>query len=342
MEVKVFDRFLDNIKLQKSNLAAWFDAAPKNKLAVNLGGTDQSAVEERLEVIENSIEKSKDGTLGICEVCHGYVDTELLEVDYTACVCLDHFTEEERRSLEYELELAQMFQHRLLDHRGLQIPGVDVAAFSRPAQIIGGDFFDIFSLPDGAYVLVIADIAGHGVSASLYMSSLQTALRAISPTTSSPTEIVEKIQHLYSHNIHFPTFATLFFAIFDPSSSRLTYINAGHNPPLLLCRYSPSEVNTTWLQPTGPAIALVEEPSFDAKSVALHPGDLLLLYTDGVTEAMNQQEFFGRDRLAASAQAAIDLPARSLLDSLWQTLASYTQGYPLADDTTMVVFKLNE
>ena len=144
---------------------------------------DETCIDEHLHVIDESLVKLEDGTLGICEVCHGIVDENLLEMDYTACVCLDHYSDDERRRLESELELSQIVQRALMPKHAPHISGVEVAAFSRPAEIIGGDYFDFFKFKDGTHGLVIADVSGHGVSAAMLMSSLQTALQTIAPDT---------------------------------------------------------------------------------------------------------------------------------------------------------------
>ena len=340
MQVKTLDRIRKGILEKRENLSSWLDAVPKNKLQTNLGGKDPGKVNERLVAMDDAIEKSEEGTLGICVVCHDHVDTALLEMDYTACICLDHYSDEEKRSLETELELAQNIHRALLTHYEANIPGIELAAFSRPAQILGGDYFDIVRFQDGSYGLVIADVAGHGVSAGLYMASLQTALRMLIPESNSPVEVVTKIHDLYSHNVYFNTFVTLFLAAIDPTGSTLTYTNAGHNPPLLLCREGGQVCSSDWLSPTGAAIGLLENPDFEAVTVPLHPGDLLVLYTDGVTEAMDQQGIFGAERLASYVLNSVDLPAQALVHSLWQHLQDYTQGSPLADDTTIVALKM--
>ncbi len=340
MEVQVLDRIRKKLVLKRREITQWVDTAPENEITEKLGEADQEDLQARVAAIDEAIMKSEIGTLGICEVCHGQVDARLLEADYTACVCLDHFTEAEKRNLEYELELAQGVQRVLLTHQEPDIPGIDLASFSRPAQIIGGDYFDILRFQNGRYALVIADVAGHGVSASLFMASLQTALRTLVPNCSSPSEVMQKIHHLYSHNIHFASFVTIFLAAYDPDQSSLTYINAGHNPPLLLYRGSDLSTQVDWLAPTGAAIGLVEEPEFEVKTTTLHPGDLLVMYTDGVTEAVDQQELFGRERLAHSVLESAGLPARGLVESLWHSLQDYTHGQPLADDTTIVAMKM--
>ncbi len=218
MQVNTLDRIHRGLVEKRTLLSTWLKNVPKNKQTDNLGNTNPVKVQERLAIMDEAIEKSEAGTLGLCNICHEYVDTQLLEMDYTASICLDHFSDEEKRNLEYELELAQNIHRALLSHHAWEIPGIELAAYSRPAQILGGDYFDFLRFQDGSYALVIADIAGHGVSSSLYMASLQTALRMLIPISGSPVEVIKKIHHLYSHNVYFNTFVTLFLAAFDPVS----------------------------------------------------------------------------------------------------------------------------
>jgi hypothetical protein len=152
-----------------------------DKKVVLLGPSTEQSVRTRLDVIDDTISKADSKTLGKCEVCHEDVEPELLEVDYTARVCLEHLSKEERRNLQNELELAQDVQKMLLPQEVPNIPGLEIAAFSRPAQIVGGDYFDFIDFSNGLHGLAIADVAGHGVSASLHMASIQALLRTLVP-----------------------------------------------------------------------------------------------------------------------------------------------------------------
>jgi sigma-B regulation protein RsbU (phosphoserine phosphatase) len=300
---------------------------------------DETCIDEHLHVIDESLNKLEEGILGVCEVCHGIVDESLLEMDYTASVCLDHYSDDERRRLESELELSQIVQRALLPHRAPVIAGVDIAAFSRPAEIIGGDYFDFFKFKDGTHGLVIADVSGHGVSAGMLMSSLQTALQTMAPDTDSPAEILERINRFYIHNIRFTTFVTVFLARYDSSNRMLTYVNSGHNPPAIFHR---NELGIEWLTRTAPAIGLAEEYFPRTETVKLSEGDTLLLYTDGVTEALNlDTEQFGTERLAQFVQNAADLSASDMLQVVRQGITAYSGDVPLADDLTLVALKVS-
>jgi sigma-B regulation protein RsbU (phosphoserine phosphatase) len=343
MEPEVFDSVQENLREKRQNIKRWLKTTPASKKHVRLGPADERAVRAHLDVLDTALEKTADKTLGICEVCQGFVGTELLEMDYTACVCIDHFSPEEIRNLEYELELSQLVQKGFLPQQVPEVPGLEFAAFSRPAQIVGGDYFDFFQFQSGAHGLAIADVAGHGMSASLLMTSVQTALRTLVPISQSPVDVVAELNRLFCHNIHFTTFVTLFLAALDPTTHTLTYSSAGHNPPLLFHKEATDGKQVTWLPPTGAAIGLIEESLFTAETLQIAPGDMLLLYTDGVTEAINvQEEEFGQERLGALIEQWATLSPRDLVRTVRYALQEFTAGRPLADDTTIVVCKISE
>lgn len=339
MELNFIQRIQSGLFGKRQSLEHWLEETPAEKRQMRLGSQNEKAVQAHMEVIETAVERVEDNTLGLCEVCHETVDPSLLEMDYTACVCLEHLSERERVQLETELEFLQSVQKALLPQQPPEIPELNLAAFSRPAQIVGGDYFDFLRFQDGAHALVIADAMGHGVSASLLISSLQAALRALVPESVSPAEVLQRVNRIFLHNINFTTFVTALLGHYEPSKHRLTYCNAGHNPPLLLNAYDGQE---TWLGPTGAAIGLVEAYAPKARTVTLRRGDILLLYTDGVTEANNLQgDQFGRERLAQVVRQNASLPAQELLHRLRQALNDFSDGRPLEDDATMLVCRMD-
>jgi len=342
MEIHMDTQIIHDIKRgleeKRANLTDWQQVTPPAKKQIQLGMEDESCLEPCLEEINASLEKVEDGTLGLCEVCHEMVEEGLLLMDYTACVCLSHFSDEERRQLESELELSQLVQRGMLPQQVPSTTALDIAAFSRPAQIISGDYFDFFQFDDGALGLVMADVSGHGVSAGMLMTSLQTAFHALLPDNNSPVEILRRINHLYAHNIRFTTFVTVFFGRLDLHSHTFTYANAGHNPALFVHRKGAS---SEWLNPTGRAIGLLHDDTLHAHTITVDQGDILLLYTDGITEAMNPRgEMFGQERLGKVIQAHQDLSAEEVIAEIREALEIFTAGHPLVDDTTLVVCKI--
>jgi sigma-B regulation protein RsbU (phosphoserine phosphatase) len=322
---------------KRERLADWLRAAPPEEQEMRLGPATSDAVRSHLRVLDETLHKAEAGSLGDCEVCHTPVESELLEMDYTSAVCLTHFSEQELRRLEFELELAQSVQRSLLPAKPPELPALEIAGFSRPAQLVGGDYFDFFQFADGAHGLAIADVSGHGISAGLHMAGMQALLRTLIPTNRSPAEVLAQLDRLIIHNLRFSAFVSLFLAAFDAETSALRYASAGHNPPLLLR----SGDAPGWLAPTGPALGLIEGSAFTEETLPLAPGDRLLLYTDGVTEAVNADgKQFGGKRLAAALENGGEASAREMLQLVRDALAAFTTEEALADDVTMVALRV--
>jgi sigma-B regulation protein RsbU (phosphoserine phosphatase) len=170
------------------------------------------------------------------------------------------------------------------------------------------------------------------------MSSLQTALQTMAPNTDSPAEILERINRFYIHNIRFTTFVTVFLARYDSNDRTLTYINSGHNPPAVF-RKNLSAIY--WLTRTAPAIGLSEHYFPRTETVKVSEGDVLLLYTDGLTEALNNDmEQFGQERLAELILNSADLSSSDLLQVVRHGINAYSGDLPLADDLTLVALKV--
>ncbi|MGD0611492.1 MAG: PP2C family protein-serine/threonine phosphatase [Anaerolineales bacterium] len=340
MSENIFQRIQRSVQEKHRHVEDWLENAPEPELDCCLASEDAQPVQEHLQVLEEVLEKADAQTLGICELCHGHVEESVLEIDYTASVCLDCLSETERRNLETELEFSSEVQRALLPQQVPSIPGLDIAAFSRPAQIVGGDYFDFFQFRDSSYGLVIADVMGHGVSASLLMSSLQTALHTLIPDNDSASEVIQRVNRYYLHNVNLTTFVTAFLGQFDPGRGVLAYCNAGHNPPLFYQAQPDGKGETSWLMPTGAAIGLVEEYKLRLEEVTLRSGDIVLLYTDGMTEATNPLgEEFGRERLAELLTRNADRSSRDVVSALRTGLNDFIAGAALADDVTMVVCK---
>jgi sigma-B regulation protein RsbU (phosphoserine phosphatase) len=341
MTPETIEQIKENLQAKRDTVADWLETTPPPKKQTNLGTADDGAVQAHLHVIDTTLDKAAADILGICKICHQPVDTELLEMDYTAEVCLAHLSAQELHNLELELELVKTVQRSLLPQQLPETTHLEFAAFSRPAQIVGGDYFDFFRFRGGADGLTIADVMGHGISASLYMASIQALLRTLIPSNDSPAEVVRRLQRMLIHNVRFTTFVTLFLAAYEPATQTLTYCNAGHNPPLLY-RAGDSNVDPLrWLSTTGAAIGLIENAKYEEAQVHLEPGDILLLYTDGVTEAANRAgEFFEWERLAEVVQRESRAPAAALVKSLRQALEDFIGDRNLEDDTTILACRI--
>jgi phosphoserine phosphatase RsbU/P len=341
MDEGLLTRIRTSLKSKRQVLQEWAQSADSDTLQSTLGPAGREGLEQHLAVIDTALEQADQNALGTCVVCHEPVESRLIQMDYTACVCIEHFSDEERRSLESELELAGAVQRSLLPQDAPQVPHLDIAAFSRPAQIVGGDYFDFFPFADGRHGLTVSDVAGHGMSSSLIMASLQTMLRTLTQEYRSPAELVARINRLCIHNIQFTTFVSLFLAAFDPDTRRLTYCNAGHNPPILMRARSGGEPGLEWLAPTGAAVGLTEDSTYADEEIALDTGDVLVLYTDGVTESTDPHgRFFGPERLAALARQDPSLSAQDTVQALRDGLEQFAEGAAQADDVTIMVLRV--
>jgi hypothetical protein len=341
VESGVLERIRGSLLEKRQTLTGWLGATPAPQRQVRLGPASDGAVLAQIQLIDEALDKAEDGTIGICQACCEPVETRLLEMDYTACVCLSHLSEAEQSQLETELDLSQEVQRALLPQEPPEISGVELAAFSRSAQIVGGDTFDFLRYRDGAHAIAIADAAGHGVSAGLLMASVQAALRMLIPESESPDEVLGRVNRYFHHNIHFTSFVTLFLARLDPAAHTLDYSNAGHNPPLLYRPKHNGVEGITWLGPTSAAVGLIEDFYPGVGRLELASGDILMLYTDGVTEAADRLgQPFGEGGLAAFVRDSAELTARELTQRLWRVLQEFTGGGPLADDATVVAIKV--
>ena len=333
MDEGLTTRIRSSLAAKRDSLHRWAESAGPEELQGTLGPAGREPFERHLTVLDTAIAEAEENALGICTVCHEPVESSLIQVDYTCCVCLDHLSSEERRSLEAELEMAGAVQRSLLPQRPPDFPHLQIAAFSRPAQIVGGDYFDFFPFAGGRQGVAIADVAGHGMSSSLIMASLQTMLRTLTQEHASPSELTARINRLCLHNIQFTTFITMFLGAFDAADRAFTYCNAGHNPPLLVRRGG----STEWLNPTGAAVGLTEDSVYSDETVTLAAGDLLFLYTDGLTETADPGgALFGSDRLATLVRDQAALPAQELIQAVLRGLESFAGGAPPSDDRTIV------
>jgi RNA polymerase-binding transcription factor DksA len=178
MENSFLDRLRDNLTERRQSLAAWFKEAPATTKTIVTGPAGEKALLNRIHDLDTAIEQAGEKTLGLCDVCHDYVDASRLEMDFAARICIDHLTGEEKTRLENDLELSQKVQKALLPEIIPTINGLDIAAFSQPASIVGGDYFDFLRFKDGSHGFVIADVMGKGMAASMLMASFQASLSA--------------------------------------------------------------------------------------------------------------------------------------------------------------------
>ncbi len=246
----------------------------------------------------------------------------------------------QRARIHREIEIAREVQERLFPQRMPVVPGVSLAGACRPAQSVGGDYYDMFELPDGRLGLAIGDVSGKGISAALLMASLRACLRTITVVSSmNLAKLMENMNQLVYEASAVNRYATFFFAIFDPVTRRLYYVNAGHNPPALL-RESPDHP-VIRLEAGGPVVGLLPNMQYEEQSVTLQPGDLLLTYTDGISEAMTKEdEEWGEERMLQTVQSAQHRSVKEILQVTFGAADEFTAGAEQHDDMTLLLMKI--
>jgi len=238
---------------------------------------------------------------------------------------------------EYEMETARNIQQGLLPDSPPSIEGFDIAACSLPARQVGGDFFDFIELDNGSYGIVIADVSGKGVPAALFMALSRALVRANVLEENNGVEAIEKANHVIEQESKSGMFVTLLYGVLEKGTTGFKYVNAGHNPPLIY-RHATGSHGLAKL--AGIALGVLEDIKLKNEEIALAPGDLLLLYTDGITEAVNSAgEQYGMDRLSDVISKSAALPAQAVVEKIKEEVFSFSLGQPQHDDFTCVVVK---
>jgi sigma-B regulation protein RsbU (phosphoserine phosphatase) len=245
----------------------------------------------------------------------------------------------QRERLNRELEIAREVQEHLFPQRLPPAPGLSYCGECRPAREVGGDYYDFLELSDGRLGIAIGDVSGKGVGAALMMASLGASLRALALVVQDPADLMERVNSLVCQASTANRYATLFYAEYDPATKQLTYVNAGHNPPLVL-RNSDGACRVQRLEAGGSVIGLLPQ-RYQRGRFSHEPGDLVLLFTDGVTESMNvRDEEWGEDRLIELAKSCIGLPVLECMRRILAGAQSFAGGAPQHDDMTLVVLRM--
>src|SRR6266436_1031448 len=246
---------------------------------------------------------------------------------------LHDLAETQRTRQEKELEMARAVQKSLLPTQLPSIPGFILAADWRPAREVAGDFYDFFSLPDGRWGIVLADVSGKGAPAALYMAMARSLIRSEAGRYSNPSAVLTEVNRRLLAESCNEMFVTVFYAIVDPLQRLLTYANAGHDPPFL--RRASGSVERLALG--GLIMGVFEEVSFSDETLKLESGDTLVAHTDGLTDTVNHEdEAYGQTRLADTIDRA-PAGAQDMLDHILRDLSAFAGPVPQPDDITLLV-----
>lgn len=243
--------------------------------------------------------------------------------------------EAHRARMNSELEMARAVQTSLLPGRLPDIPGFRLAVNWRPVLELAGDLYNIFQLPDGRWAIVVADVSGKGAAAAFYMVLVQSLIRAKAEQTQSPAEALAQVNRALIAQSRTTMYVTVFYAILDTATGTFTYSNAGHYPPMVRRFSRPDKCEVLPLG--GLILGMFEEVSLCDATFTLAPGDTLVIYTDGVTDAENRrEEDYGSNRFADAITTA-PADAQALLTHILTDVAAFTGSHPQLDDMTLFV-----
>lgn len=245
----------------------------------------------------------------------------------------------DRLSLKGELEVAREIQLAMLPSGTYTQADIDVCGATRPANTVGGDFYDVLPLPDGRVVLALGDVAGKGSPAALLMALLLAMLRTLVDEELEPEPLVERLNAQIFRHSPASRFITIFYAVYSPSDGTLVYVNAGQNPPLV--RRSSGRYER--LGGTGVALGMFDRSTYKAVQTRIEPGDMLLMYSDGITEAENPSgQPLEEPGLEAMVDSYPDASPAQLGAHIIKAVETYAQASRFADDLTILILKRRE
>ncbi|HKW97857.1 MAG TPA: SpoIIE family protein phosphatase [Bryobacteraceae bacterium] len=306
----------------------------------------QSIVEQRVRTLMAVPLQTKDRIIGLIYVDSPSLtrvftkdDLNLLTVmANTAAIRIEHARlaeiEHQERLMARDLQQAAEIQQRFLPAQAPAVPGLDLAGHNAPCRTVGGDYYDFFPYPNGRVAMVLGDVSGKGMPASLLMMSLQARVQVLIDEPDDLGAVITRLNRLTSTNCPSNRFITFFMCILDGASGDLVFANAGHNPPLIVR----STGDLEWLEEGGCVLGILPAMKYDASHRNLSVGDVLVIFSDGVTDAMNPQgDEFGEKRLAEVVTAHRAEPSHCILEAVNHAIAEWAAGTPLPDDLTLLV-----
>ena len=325
----------------------------KESLLVRDAQLDQ-ALREHMSIVEQKVRsmiavplQTNDRVIGLIYVDSPHLIREFSREDLNlltvmanvAAIRIEHARlneiEEAERAMAKDMQQAALIQQRLLPEKSPVVPGLDIAGRTKACRTVGGDYYDYLAFADGRIGVLVGDVAGKGMPASLLMSSLQARVQVLFEDGDDLARKIGRLNKAVSANCPDNRFITFFMGIIDPKTGELVYTNAGHNPPVVVRAAGGFEM----LKGAGGVIlGIMPMAVYKEARVTLDPGDTLVLFTDGVTEAVDpSDEEYGEARLAALVGSMKDRPSEEIVEAIHNAVATYTQGAPAADDITVVV-----
>ena len=302
---------------RKRRLEAAIALAPKKAGFVGL-----------LREVDSALERMAKGSYGLCEECHETIEQDRLLADPLVRYCLDHLTESQRTSLQRDLDLASQVQHNLLPQVNLQAGGWDTSYYYAPLGPVSGDYCDLIP-SDGQLFFVVGDVSGKGVAASMLMAQLHALFRSLTAMALPLGQMVTQTNRVLCGSALAGQYATLICGLAKPTGD-VEIHNAGHCPAIMI-----GSGGVLRIESTGLPLGMFHEVDFSATRLHMETGDMLLLYTDGLSEARCADEEYGVDRVTRVVrQAAAKRPAE-LVAACLSDLRTFVDG-PSLDDVTLV------
>lgn len=288
-----------------------------------------------LEEVESGLERIRNGSYGLCEVCGDPIEKDRLEADPLLKVCLDHYNLEQQRNLENDLTLAVKVQRNLLPMGDLSLAGWDIDYHYEPASIVSGDYCDLI-IPDEKsdhQYIIVGDVTGKGVAASMLMTHLHAMFHTLIPFNLKINDLMERINRVLCESTFADHFATLILARAHEDGT-VEISNAGHCLPLFISESGPIELGSN-----GIPLGVLCEASYTNNRIKMNSGDILILYSDGLTEAMKGDECFELTNVLRFQQEFRHMSPREIIEVITSELNTFLGGDAKSDDLTLMVMK---
>ena len=325
----------------------------RNSLLVRDARLDQ-ALADRMSIVEQQVRsilavplQTESRVIGLIYLDSPHFVREFTKDDLNlltvmanvAAIRIEHArlveVEQVERMFSKDLEQAAEIQRGLLPTSAPVLPGVDLAGYNAPCRTVGGDYYDFLPYPDGRVAILVGDVSGKGMPAALLMSSLQARVQVLFDDPTDLAALVTRLNRIIATNCPSNRFITFFIGVFDPKTGDMTYVNAGHNPPLLVhCEGRVEE-----LEGTGLLLGIMPNAQYTQRTCKLEIGDVVVLFSDGVTEAarLDTDEQFGEERLAKILAEESCHSAESIIEAINLQITEFTDGAPPLDDITLLV-----
>lgn len=240
----------------------------------------------------------------------------------------------ESQRMDQELDTAASIQANLMPQENPKLAGYQIAAKNIPSRVVGGDFYDFISFDESHLGIIIADVSGKGIPGAILMASARASLRAYLEEPHGVEWPITKLNEVLCRDTRPDQFVSLFYGILDVEDETFTYVNAGHNPPILFRGHEKTE-----MQEGGPVLGVLQDAQYPQEKIQVLAGDVMLFYTDGITEAERNDEYFGVERLMELVEKDMSRSPEDIMKNVLETVSKFSENSPQSDDRTIIVLK---